>query len=360
MRRLFYIAIFNVLFILQYNNATAQDPFFSQAYLSPIYLNPAATGAGEYDLRVSLIHRRQSMSIPSKFNYSAFSIDKFFPNLSSGFGLLATNSSEGFLQKNGIYFSYAYTICAGTESVASNGDNPRWFWSGGLQFGMQNRRIDYSKLVFADELDVNGVIPNFSSQADYAVNNGHWYPDFSAGTYFNYNLTEDSRLLAGFSAHHINKPDESLSSTGDTSRSQLPARYTGNLMYTYTNPDRRWSWSLSAISYMQAAHHSYQAGIEVTQDEYDISLGAWLRSSANFKDLQTLGMSLSFNISGRRSERNKTRFGIAHDAVIGSKGYSYTAGSTEAAFVWDHGSYNADASNPCKPRISSQSVCPIQ
>ncbi len=37
--------------------AIAQDPVYSQPYLSPINLNPAATGAGDYDLSVSAIYQ---------------------------------------------------------------------------------------------------------------------------------------------------------------------------------------------------------------------------------------------------------------------------------------------------------------
>ncbi len=68
------------------------------------------------------------------------------PSLHGGFGLLGTHSTEGYLKKTGIYGSYAYTICSGTLSPAENGDEPRWFASGGLQFGFVQRRIDYSKL----------------------------------------------------------------------------------------------------------------------------------------------------------------------------------------------------------------------
>src|SRR5688572_14422135 len=82
-----------------HQSVIAQDPVFSQAYLSPINLNPAATGAGEHDFRISGIYRRHWWTIPSQMNYMAFSIDKFIPNISSGVGLLVTNSSEGYLKK---------------------------------------------------------------------------------------------------------------------------------------------------------------------------------------------------------------------------------------------------------------------
>jgi type IX secretion system PorP/SprF family membrane protein len=341
-------------------SATAQDPIFSQAYLSPVNLNPAATGSGEHDLRISAIYRRQWWTIPSQMNYMAFSIDKFFPKISSGVGLLATHSSEGYLKKTGIYGSYAYTVCAGTESAAANGGLPKWFWTGGIQFGIAQRRIDYSKLVFADELDVNGVIPGSASSADVAVNSGKLFPDFAAGMFFNYNLTENSRLLAGFSAHHINRPDESFTSTSDTIRSPLPIRWTGNLLYTYTNPERRWSFSLGAIYYRQATHSSYQIGTEVTQNEIDMSLGLWYRGSVDFRNMNTISLTLSFNLFGKDNYTDKMRVGLGHDAQVGKNSYSYTAGSSELGFVWDHSSYNQADDNPCKPKINSQSACPIR
>ncbi|MFT3949560.1 MAG: PorP/SprF family type IX secretion system membrane protein [Agriterribacter sp.] len=350
-----------MILLMKHYTVNAQDPFFSQAYLSPIYMNPAATGSGEYDFRVSAIHRRHWMSIPSQFNYSAVSVDKFVSSISSGFGLMGINSNEGYLRSNGFYASYAYSVCAGTESVAANGGDPKWFWTSGMQFGMLQRKIDYSKLVFADELNINGVIPGMVSEADMAMCSGKYIIDISAGTYFHYALTENSRILAGFSAHHLNRPDESLLSTGDTIRSQLPIRWTGNLMYTYTNPERTWSYSISAIGYKQNQHKNYQVGVEVTQNEYNMSLGTWYRTSGSFKDMQTIGISVALTIFGRSSDRSKIKAGIAHDAVPGNgNGYSYTGGSTEAAVVWDYRSYNVNADDPCKPRINSTSACPIR
>lgn len=359
-KKLIGICVMLLLCRLFYQPVYAQDPIFSQAYLSPINLNPAATGAGEKDLRVSAIYRRHWWTIPSQMNYMAFSIDKFFPAISSGLGLLATNSSEGYLRKAGVYGSYAYTVCAGTESAAANGGLPKWFWTGGIQFGVGQRRIDYSKLVFADELDVNGIIPGSVSAADPAVNNGKLFPDFAAGMFFNYHLTENSRLLFGFSSHHINRPDESLTNSGDTTRSQLPVRWTGNLLYTHTNPEQTWSFSLGAIAYRQASHNSYQVGAEVTQNQVDVSLGLWYRGSVSFRDMNTVSLTVSFNLTGRDNNRDKIRVGLGHDAQVGKNSYSYTAGSSEIGFVWDHSSYSQDSDNPCKPKISSQSACPIR
>ncbi len=349
-----------VAYFLIPQQSIAQDPVFSQAYLAPINTNPAATGAGEHDLRFSAIYRRHWWTIPSQMNYAAVSVDKFFPSISSGIGLLVTNSNEGYLKKTGLYASYAYTVCSGVASAAENGGQPKWFWTGAMQFGVAQRRIDYSKLVFADELDINGVIPGSASSADVAANSGRFYPDFSAGTFFNYNLADNSRLLAGFSAHHINRPDESFTSTSDTIRSNLPVLWSGNLLYTYTNPERRWSFSIGAMGYRQGKHNSYQVGGEVTQNEIDISLGVWYRGTVNFRDMNTVSITLSFNLSGKDNYNDRVRVGIAHDAQVGKNSYSYTAGSSEIGFVWDHKSYDQAEDSPCKPKISSQSACPVR
>jgi type IX secretion system PorP/SprF family membrane protein len=338
----------------------AQDPVFSQAYLAPINLNPAATGTGEYDLRFSAIYRRQWWTIPSEMNYMALSVDKFLPSIKSGIGLLATKSDEGYLKKTGIYGSYSYTVCAGTASAAENGGMPRWFWTGGLQFGVAQTRINYDKLVFADELDIRGVIPGAISSADPPINSGKLYPDFAAGMFFNYNLTDNSRLLAGLSGHHINRPDESLTSTSDSIRSQLPVRWSANLMYSYTNPEQTWSYSLAFLGYRQANNHSYQAGIEITQNQVDISLGLWYRGSVNFRDMNTIALTLAFNLTKKDNNKNKLRVGIGQDAQVGNNSYSYTAGSSEIGFVWDQNTYEQNVDNPCKPRVTSASACPIR
>lgn len=342
--------------IVTCHEVRAQDPVFTQAFLSPVYLNPGATGAGEHDLRISGIYRRQWWNVPSGMNYMAFSIDKYIPGINSGLGLMATKSSEGYLNKSGFYGSYAYNICAGTKSVAENGGTPKWFWTGGLQFGVAQNRIDYNKLVFSDQLTPLGV-SYFRTNANIPVNNGKFFPDFAAGTFFNFNATEDRRLLVGFAGHHINTPDESLILTSDSFRSQLPILFTGSLLWTTTNTDNNWSFSYSLIAYRQAKNNSLQVGFEATQNEYDISMGIWYRGGINFYNMNALSLTVSFNLFGRGNTRDKMRVGLAHDAQVGNKGYSYTAGSSEFGFVWDHSSYSQADDNPCKPRINTL-ICP--
>ena len=131
-------------------------------------------------------------------------------------------------------------------------------------------------------------------------------------------------------------------------------------MYTFTNPERRWSSSIAALGYRQAQNNSYQVGFEVTQNELDVSLGLWYRGSVNFRNMNTVAVTVSFNLTGKDNARDKLRIGLGHDSQVGNNNYSYTAGSSEIGVVWDHNTYDQSGDNPCKPRVSSQSACPIR
>ncbi len=354
--KLCYIIITGLFFILSEQIAYSQDPVYSQPYMAPVYLNPAATGSGDHDLRISGIMRRQWWSIPSRFTYAAFSIDKFLPSLQSGIGFMATSSSEGYIKKTGLYASYAYTFCPGVSPVAANGGMPKWFLTGALQMGWAQRRVDYSDLLFADQIDVNGTIPGAETDADLPVNNGQWYFDISPGLFFNYRLNDNSRILIGTSARHINQPDESLTATNDKARSVVPVLWAGNFLYTNSN-NERWTYSIAGNFSKQQNNSFFQLGVEVTQNDLDIGLAAWYRGGATFQNPDAFTLALSFNLSGRNNQRSKLRVGIAHDSPIGNKRYSNNGGSSEFAFVWDQDTYTSNGDNPCKPEISSRE-CP--
>jgi type IX secretion system PorP/SprF family membrane protein len=331
----------------------SQDPVFTQPYMSQVYLNPAATGSGDHDLRFSAIFRRQWWATPSKFSYGVFSVDKFIPALQGGIGLMATTSSEGYLKKTGIHASYAYTFCPGGE----NGNLPKWFLSGAFQFGYVQRRIDYNDLLFIDQIDAGGIIPGVGSAADLPVNSRRWYPDAGAGLLFNYRMKEDrNRLLVGISARHINRPDESLIGTNDANRSIVPLLWSANFMYSGPlAPD--WTYSFVGNYSKQQKNQLIQAGVEVTQNVIDIGLGLWYRAGG-FQNPDAVGISLKFNLSGQDNTSSKIRAGIAHDANVGGLKYSNNNGSSELGITWDQDTYKTNSNSACKPFISSGIPCP--
>ncbi len=340
----------------------AQDPLFSQPYLSPVYLNPAATGAGENDLRVSLIHRRQWLTIPSQFNYTALSVDKFFPVIKGGLGLMATDFSEGYLKRTGIYGSYSYTICSGEPNIARNEQRQTWFVTGGLQFGMVQRRIDYNQLLFSDQINQYGIISGSSSAADPPIFNRHWYPDFSGGIYVSHEIGGKGNLLVGASAHHINRPDESLTATTDTFRAPLPVLWGVNANYNYEGD--QWAWGFAFLFYQQGGSRSAQIGVEIRPAEYDFSVGVWGHIGNMLNSFNALGLSVTYTFHQASPHKQKLLIGINQDFPMGGNGFSYTTGSTEGGLTWDYNTHG-DQSNSletgdrCKPRVDL-GACPAR
>ena len=337
-----------------------QDPLFSQPYLSPIYLNPAATGAGENDLRVSVMHRRQWLTIPSQFNYTVLSVDKFFPVIKGGLGLMATNFSEGYLKRTGIYGSYSYTICSGEPNVSRNEERQTWFVTGGLQAGMVQRSINYNQLLFSDQINQNGVIPGSVSAADPPVFNRHWYPDFSGGIYFSHEINGRGNLLLGASAHHINRPDESLTATTDTFRSPVPIRWSMNANYQYEG--EQWVWGIALLVYQQSNTRTIQFGAEVRPADYDFSLGVWGHLGNTLSSFNSVGLSVAYTFHGGGAHKQKLIIGVGQDFPMGGNGLSYTTGSTEAGLTWDYatkgdGVGSLETGDRCKPRVDI-GACP--
>ncbi|RZK89439.1 MAG: type IX secretion system membrane protein PorP/SprF, partial [Pedobacter sp.] len=136
----------------------AQDNIYSQFYNAPIYLNPALTGQFEGDIRVNALYRNQWTGLSGDFSYLSASADLNLQKLNSGVGLIFNRSSEGtaYLQKNNIALSYSYII--GGEDFTL---------SFGLQGGITNQKLNWDRLVFGDQIDINaGIIPGGISGAE--------------------------------------------------------------------------------------------------------------------------------------------------------------------------------------------------
>src|ERR1019366_6198105 len=249
-----------------------------------------------------------------------------------------TTSSEGYLRKNGIYATYAYTFCPGVDAEL-NYDLPRWFLTGAMQFGVAEQYVNYKDLLFADQIDANGIISGGVTGADLPIYNGRWFLDMGSGLIFNYRFTDHSRILIGASARHLNRPDESLTATNIVSRSILPVLWSGNILYTNTSQENDWTYSIAGNFSQQQSNHFLQVGVEVTQNEYNLSLSAWYRGGATLIDPDAVTLTLSFNLSGRDNKNSSAKVGIAYDSPRANKKYSYNGGSSEIGFLWDKQTY---------------------
>lgn len=190
--------------ILSPQSASAQDMHFTQFYASKNYLNPAFTGAHGCT-RVSSVYRDQWPSIPGRFVSAAFSLDHNFQAYNSSAGILITNDIAGTsrLRSTGVNLQYAYEIPVNDEIKVR----------AGLQAGLNTRSLDYTKLVFGDQIATGMGNPSVSSNYIMPM---VAYADFAAG-----GVVYSEIFWAGFSAHHLNKPNQTLLSDV----SEVPLKY---------------------------------------------------------------------------------------------------------------------------------------
>ncbi|TWR26157.1 type IX secretion system membrane protein PorP/SprF [Mucilaginibacter achroorhodeus] len=300
----------------------AQDHMYSQFFNSPLYLNPALNGQFEGDLRMNLIYRNQYTSVPGNLQYLTASIDYNVPRFGGGIGLIFTRSSEGtaFLNKNNIAGIYSYSV--GSQD---------YVLSFGLQAGVTNRSVDFSKLVFGDQIDPNlGYIPGSTSGADRPDFNNRFF--FDAGAGINLTLKNFNIGLAG---QHLNTPNQSFTGTP----SKLPVRFTGHASYRYNLTqddnldDEDKSYLIpSVIFYKQGTAQSVNAGLQYKRKS--INVGAWYRT-AGAGGPNAFVVSLIFDLFINREGGEKLRFGVSHDVPAGGLNYGNTSGTSEGSIGYE-------------------------
>jgi type IX secretion system PorP/SprF family membrane protein len=296
-------------------SVSAQDHVYSQFFSSPIYLNPALNGQFEGDMRADLIYRNQWSAIPGKLTYLTASLDFNIPRFAGGLGIMFTRSNEGtaYLTKNNISGIYSYSV-GDDDFVASFG----------LQAGLSNRKIDWNKLVFSDQIDPRlGYIHGSSSDAERPAFNSKYYFDAAAGLNFVY-----KNVMLGTALQHLNQPDESF--TGSKSllpvRAVLHASYRIPLGYYDDFDDEGYFLIPSVVIYHQAKVTSINSGFQFKRRS--LKAGLWYRSSGE-SEPAALVVSLLFDLSFNKSGNERLQLGLSHDATTSKLNYSNTSGTSE-------------------------------
>lgn len=170
----------------------AQDAQLTQFYATPTYISPAFAGTG-LQTRVGLVARDQWPSIPGAFVTSNFAIDHNLSNLSSGLGLMVHHdrAGSGALRYTSVTGQYAYEVQL----------KRKVFLRPALQVGYVNHAVDYSRLVFGDQLARGGTVGTYENMNGTSVN----YADMGAGLLF-----FTPKLWLGSAIHHLNRPNQSL------------------------------------------------------------------------------------------------------------------------------------------------------
>lgn len=178
--------------------ALAQDPQYSQYYAAPLYLNPAMAG-GELTGRVGFNYRNQWPSIDAQFTTFSAYYDTYLPDYNSGIGIHVMQDTEGAAQLRSTTISamYSYELKLGDNS----------YFRPGFQASYIRREIGfYENLIFANQINPNDPFgPTLPGSDIPGLGDPIGMLSLSVGGLF---FTEN--LWAGFSAHHVNEPNQSF------------------------------------------------------------------------------------------------------------------------------------------------------
>jgi type IX secretion system PorP/SprF family membrane protein len=205
------------LFTLSY----AQDPHFSQYFTSPLTLNPANTGnfVGPSRLTSNFRNQWQGIGKPYITGTASFDSELFkdreYKNdkLAIGVTTLYDRTSGGLLTSNYIAASLGYHF-----DLDDEGRNKL---SVGFQGSFASKRLDYTKISFADQFTSNGFDLNLPSNQTFGLGTLS-YGDINAGLMYNYN-DEEGSFYVGASAYHLTRPKESFL---NDDMNRIPIRYT--------------------------------------------------------------------------------------------------------------------------------------
>lgn len=183
-----------ICFFSLLQEASAQDPSFTQYYANPLYLNPAMAGTNKCP-RVVLNHRNQWPALSGNYVTTQASYDQYVDAISGGLGFYVQNDNAGrgtlrSFSLNGIY-SYQLTISETFSMVV------------GFQGTYFQRSLDWNKLTFGDMIDSRRgfILDTKDTQRGGKKDN----VDFSSGA-----VLFSENFYVGIAVHHLFEPNESL------------------------------------------------------------------------------------------------------------------------------------------------------
>lgn len=311
-------------FFLCSQHLLAQDPNFSQFFVSPLTLNPALTGKFDGNYRVAGNYRNQWPTINNAFRTGTVSMDlPIMGNRISeidrwGVGIMAMNdkSGNGILSNNYLSLSTAYH-----KGLDEDGYHQLGF---GFQGTFAQARMDGTKLNLGDELDVNGTWTNPTQDPLNNVVYNKNYFDLAAGIFYNGATSDYNNFYFGLSMYHINRPKESFTDALFLLNARFTVQAGGYFPVGETT-----TLHLSAMNSLQGRARNTLTGgalaFNLNQDDYAPSylyLGSWYRWGDAL--IPYLGL-----------EVNDFRFGLSYDVNVSSlRPASNTRGGVEISLIY--------------------------
>lgn len=294
----------------------AQDPVFTQFFAAPMHLNPAFAGIS-YFPNITVGYRNEWPTLPNAYITYQLSYEQTLATLNSGVGLTVVSDAEG----DGIYKSthiganYAYNAQINDALAIKLG----------LGAGYGQKRLDWSKTLFWDQLDeMNGNVGT-PTMEDAPERSTRSYLDLSAGM-----LVVTPYVYGGLSARHLNAPDLQLLTTdasGVDTDGKLPValhmQLGGQIPLNDKKPDDERFSFVSPNILVARQRDQYQVSVGAYAKAWLLYGGAWYRHTFTNQDavavlggvqkgMFKLGYSYDFTLS---ELAGKT--GGAHEIMLG-------------------------------------------
>jgi type IX secretion system PorP/SprF family membrane protein len=306
--------------LLSAGKLLAQDPQFTQFYASPLFLNPAFTGL-TYEHRFTANYRNQWPGVKTGYTTYMASYDYNMASLKSGIG--------GFVLQDRAGSSNLVTTMEGFNFAYSTKVNRYSEFRGGLMLAMAQKKLDYTSLVFNDQI-ITGSGPGSSQDArnTQAIN----YADIGAGALYNTNV-----FWAGISAKHLNQPSTSMSGNTDALPVSLSAHGGYRFILSAKNLGRTKIEEFVSASVNIRSEQKYsQLDIGAYYFKKVINLGLWYRGLPfkRYKPGYPTRESLALLI-GLEIPEKSLRVGYSFDLTLSRLGLNSSYGAHEISIVYE-------------------------
>jgi type IX secretion system PorP/SprF family membrane protein len=296
------LTAYSIVFLMAsaFHKATAQtDPHFTQNYTYPLYLNPALTGSGNGDYRITAIHRSQWGAVGNPYRTTGISADaRTNKNVAVGFNLMDQTAGDGGFNYLNTYASVAYTgVKFGKENYQ------RMVFA--MQAGIINRHFDASKFKWGEQWDpITGYNASNPTTESFAKTSATILDIGAGALYYDATPSKKYNVFAGLSFFHINKPADPIISSQSVALNTIPLRYTVHGGVSINLQDGT-SIVPHALYMQQGNAHEFMLGAYVQHDvneETNIMFGGYYRYKdavapfvgVDYKDF-TVGLSYDVN-----------------------------------------------------------------
>ena len=119
---------------------------YEKFYFNPLYLNPALSGM-DNNFRLFVNSKNQWSKVPTQFNTHSISFDTWQNHQNSSLSMLYSTGNEGesYLRTDRFHFGGSYRLFDVFPSPFA--------WQFGFHYQNISKRLDWSRMVFSDELD---------------------------------------------------------------------------------------------------------------------------------------------------------------------------------------------------------------